>query len=532
MNSVPVPESLEIRKIVERYIANDKGANTQVPQSERQYKSWTGSECTHTLFAGGKLTVSPELAHKHLQEYAIDLTVREQDDRRSELVNMVERYNPEAFPLFIDFDIVRVTPVRDVDALHRDYVRIAQKEVQRFYPSYQSSDDLFTTLVCERAPTSDGRATKYGIHIHFPKLVVDASAALHVRESIICALRRTYDERVTPGENPWGEVVDGSVYKNSGLRAIGSYKLKKCDAGMTGHIGAGRACPQRGVDGRPVTYWPTLALCGTGAVDAKLQSQIDDTFRAEGGGRVPQLHVAYSRLHALAASGDPRLEKHLRAMFMFTRMTSVRVDAPCSKGFELYEGAPGPGTYTYKRDTGTVAECDKEATRVPRAQYVPINGSENEIARVVRDYIRSVRYHDGTPVWPRIDVATVRLKKSRGEPQLLAVVHGEGSRFCLNLAPNAGRRRGRDHRSNHIFFWITATPPYVVQRCHDKDESTQGRYRTPALPPMRCCHFDSASTNAVFVPPPPAALKQMLAAQRCNDPASMFRGVNSKKRRR
>ena len=69
---------------------------------------------------------------------------------------------------------------------------------------------------------------------------------------------------------------------------------------------------------------------------------------------------------------------------MFTRMTSVRRRA-LQQGFELYEGAQA-GTYTYKRDTGTVAECD--GFRVPRAQYVPINGSENEIARVVRDYMQ------------------------------------------------------------------------------------------------------------------------------------------------
>ena len=82
MNSVPVPESLEIRKIVERYIANDKGANTQVPQSERQYKSWTGSEVPYNV-RRGEADGFAGTAHKHLQEYAIDLTVREQDDQAS-----------------------------------------------------------------------------------------------------------------------------------------------------------------------------------------------------------------------------------------------------------------------------------------------------------------------------------------------------------------------------------------------------------------------------------------------------------------
>ena len=41
---------------------------------------------------------------------------------------MIERYNPDGFPLFIDF-IIKRTAVRDVHALHADYVRIAQGEV-------------------------------------------------------------------------------------------------------------------------------------------------------------------------------------------------------------------------------------------------------------------------------------------------------------------------------------------------------------------------------------------------------------------
>jgi hypothetical protein len=518
-----VPASSEIRQIVQRYVADAGGSNTQLPQSEEGYP-WKNAECTHTLFAGGKLAVLPKDAQKHLHEYAIDLTVNDRDDRRSELVNMVERYNPEAFPLFIDFDIVRVTPVRDVNQLHREYVRIAQREVERFYPRVEATDDLFLTVVCERAPTHECSATKYGIHVHMPHLIVDAPAALHMRESIICALRRAYDERVTEGENPWGDVVDGSVYKNSGLRAIGSYKLKKCKAGTTGHIAAGRTCPQRGVDGRPVTYWPTLALHGDGNVHGALQQQIDETFRPEGGGRVPQCRVTLDQLRTLALSGDPALERYLQAMFLFTRLTSVRVTAARTEGFAPYEGAPGPGTYRYERATG----FSRELTKVPRAQYVPLKGSESEIGRHVENYLRSVCYHDGIPVWPRIEVSSVRVKRSRGEPQLLAVVRGEGSRFCLNLAARKGRRRGRDHQSNHIFFWITVTPPYVVQRCHDKDDSVDGRYRSPAMPAMRCCEFDSATANAVFVPPPPNTLRELINAQRNDNPGVMFNGMGKK----
>ena len=39
--------------------------------------------------------------------------------------------------------------------------------------------------------------------MHFPYLIVDAPSALHMRESIVCALWRTYDERIADGENNW-----------------------------------------------------------------------------------------------------------------------------------------------------------------------------------------------------------------------------------------------------------------------------------------------------------------------------------------
>ena len=87
-------------------------------------------------------------------------------------------------------------------------------------------EDNYNVIVC----TTDKKIVikesveyvKQGVHLYWPNLIVNVENALMIRGLIIHKLKTTFGERESI--NIWDDVVDLSVYKNNGIRMVGSSK--------------------------------------------------------------------------------------------------------------------------------------------------------------------------------------------------------------------------------------------------------------------------------------------------------------------
>ena len=68
--------------------------------------------------------------------------------------------------------------------------------------------------------------TKNGVHLNFPKLLVNLDMALQIRFSVVNQLEKRFGQREIL-QNPWSDVIDKAPYFN-GLKMIGSVKREQC----------------------------------------------------------------------------------------------------------------------------------------------------------------------------------------------------------------------------------------------------------------------------------------------------------------
>ena len=212
---------------------------------------------------------------------------------------------------------------------------------------------------------------------------------------------------VRRADRRWGEqlgdVVDGSVYKNSGLRAIGSYKLKKAARVLRARLPRSACAYSAPPRGHPVTYWPTRSM-GTATSTQNTSTHRPHVLHS---GRVSRAAASQhdpAAPHAVE-KGDAALEDHLRGLMALTRPTSVRVSASRTPGFAPYKGAPGLGTYRIENKNGEIEVKLNKARSLSVGKFVAFRGETSALQREVQSFIRSATYPDGTLVWPRIEVS-------------------------------------------------------------------------------------------------------------------------------
>jgi len=119
------------------------------------------------------------------------------------------------FRLFLDIDA-------RVDATHTDIdfqclFELVHQCALDFFDSREYRMIVCSTELKHEAP--DG-TVKHGFHIVFPSIYVNAPIALAFRGNIL----QKVDELPISLHNTWGDVIDDSVYKANGLRALFSAK--------------------------------------------------------------------------------------------------------------------------------------------------------------------------------------------------------------------------------------------------------------------------------------------------------------------
>jgi hypothetical protein len=432
--------------------------------------------------------------------YAIDLVrhcVRQD-------ASMVERYIPSSFPLFVDLDIKAPVDTQHNEELHMKYIKIIQNTLLQFFPGLEPSNEMLTLVCCTRhsivvRKDRDSAAAQpavakgadtiitHGYHLHWPHIIVDSERAFLIRESVISRLSDAYP-RHPPLYNSWEDVVDGSVYKNGGLRSIGSYKFKR--DGTFSQM----------VNGEGVTYWPTAALRGDGAPHRRYMEMITRVLHVNHV-REPKKRFSIQEIHGITeASQDFNF---VRDMMTLCSLTRVRVECPLSAELMVPVGAPRPKIAL--RGGSYVPEARGEAFGT--SQYRQVVRNRERVFKICRDTIRQSGFFDNSTArmhywWPEIQVADVLYKvPKRGSPlrSILVSVQGNGSSFCLNLNSRSRcNARGADHRSNRVYFIIGLDQPNVQQRCHCNCDTIEHRYRAPGQASAKECKtFTTKDTNAI-----------------------------------
>ena len=157
-----------------------------------------------------------------------------------EAVYAVERPS-QRVRFYADFDVHLASSTDGgayVDALAAAFARAAAAHLGSASPT--------VVLVAEEKVVEEG-VMKRGVHMILPRTEVDARQAEEAREQVMRALK----EEVALSEpvNGWEDAFDASVYKQGGLRMVGSRKMAPCGCGEGAECSHG---PSRKVDaGRP-----------------------------------------------------------------------------------------------------------------------------------------------------------------------------------------------------------------------------------------------------------------------------------------
>lgn len=222
---------------------------------ERQLKRKNGAlpsaKANILNMSGGSYLVESADYELFFQRMAADL-------RNGNPIPPISELRSVEFPFFVDLDLVVAQRELSDDAV-ATFCRIANEHVRLFYSSEEARRHLSelrcvactkglcggggsglmgasmeSELTFERARVegdskSDG-AFKHGIHLHWPRVIVDEASAKQMAFGLAKRFERFSEWGTLLGDAPidWPSVVDLSVYRG-GLRPLGATKvLRKC----------------------------------------------------------------------------------------------------------------------------------------------------------------------------------------------------------------------------------------------------------------------------------------------------------------
>lgn len=193
---------------------------------------------THTIMKGGTLFIPEDLYDEFLGVYGREI------EAKDEKLTYSERPSSPTFRMYFDIDLLDGKELDDGEVL--EIVREVQSTTAIFFAGApdetlkcvvsrtQSKEvEVKTSVVPVEAVTASGEpapprmAKKNGIHLNFPKLMVNLEMALQIRYSVVLRLEKRFGPRPL-AQNPWADVIDKAPYF-SGLKMIGSVKRAHCN---------------------------------------------------------------------------------------------------------------------------------------------------------------------------------------------------------------------------------------------------------------------------------------------------------------
>lgn len=194
-----------------------------------QYHKYNDTEKpSHLLLDGGVLYVKDENLNLFINKYI-------QGIKNNENIYLVE-CKKNIFNLFFDLDFLL-----DDDNIHNNLFYIIFESINdtinEFYNQYykciitSAEIKIINKIIKNESEPSKVYEKKYykkGFHVHYPEIKVTNEIALDIRKKIISNLiyifKTIYGNDFGNIINNFNDIVDESVFKNSGLRLTGSKK--------------------------------------------------------------------------------------------------------------------------------------------------------------------------------------------------------------------------------------------------------------------------------------------------------------------
>ena len=200
---------------------------------------------THTIMSGGTLYVPEDLYDEFLGVYGAEIEMGNRTLAYSEIKT------PDVFRMYFDLDILDhkeldeleiLEIVRDVHRTTSLFFEGATDETLKCVVSRTRSKEMRVEIkepapekppvegedpVAEPPIVTHRTLIKNGVHLNFPKLLVNMEMALQIRFSVVNRLETIKGPRPVE-HNPWCDVIDKAPYFN-GLKMIGSVKRVECD---------------------------------------------------------------------------------------------------------------------------------------------------------------------------------------------------------------------------------------------------------------------------------------------------------------
>lgn len=288
-----------------------------------------------------------------------------------------------------------------------------------------STTNTITTTTTQGSSINDAaNVVKNGIHVHMPKLFVNASQALVIRESLLVDFTARYGQVF--GHSSWKDIIDEAIYTRNGLRMTYSVKAMPCKTCRSNRNQSAFKCPHpQCVEGHVIgpCYKPLCIIHGCGEENEKgLQPLLNN------------VHLAVS-------------------------LTSIRcrADAMVTRGFVIYPGAPmyvpeekrakqTDGASMFDRDERAAKRALKNMTKLTDSILI------DEIERFIQQYTYAeyaqIQVHD-------VHYKFVNRKNNPLYYQVRVKQGCIGANYCMNVC--------RSHTSSTIYFYIDKFG--ISQRC-------------------------------------------------------------------
>ena len=183
----------ELKKWLLKNNLFNKSEDTQIP--------------SHLLYDGGKIYVPRSREHEFLEKYSQEL------EKGSKLYYVETR--PNTFKYMIDIDIT------DDHYWSLDEITHLVKFIQNIVYDFFDKNNVTICAISSEKTKSDGIHT--GIHLIWPKIVVNSQTALIIRRGIVQKLNTDFGPCTK--NKTWEDTIDECIYTRNGYRMVGSDKI-------------------------------------------------------------------------------------------------------------------------------------------------------------------------------------------------------------------------------------------------------------------------------------------------------------------
>jgi hypothetical protein len=399
---------------------------------------------SHLLLTGGKFQIPPEALHVCYAELGRLLHQKDVD-----MICVTENRTVQ-FPMYYDIDLKLPLPHLSKEAI-RTIVAVIVKQTLRFFP-VDTHDRLGYVVVLDKtgkAPmNAETNLYKHGVHVHFPRIIVDLDSALQIRFGVLNGLTSymgSWEDvlGINPGE-AWNTIVDDSVYRG-GLRMIGAPKATKCSTCTKG--GACKDCKgqNRGyvIDQR--VYQFCIVLDAAGERNTEREAVL-------GKGPVGMIDL----LHACTLRAPPK--------------------TPLTAGYVIYPGCPRLSvSQLVSLSTGRKRKVMLPSSKRPTERRYRQKITDPKALDIIRKRLHNhhANYDD------------CLIEALRGGNQILVKLFGDNALYCAN--------KGAFHLRNSVYMIISKNGLFAssTMRCHCNCKTTRGQYNV-------FCSDYGPSTNKSF----------------------------------